>query len=153
MISTLATVARIPHVELKDYLLLIQVIMTFLTAVALAVYSSATARSTEELKARLAQEVGGSIEELKADLGQIVPKTHEAYHAMWDAATKYLRALQQFELGKFGELVPAPPWDSNYNSITLYCTFIITYLDNVITIIHLIFFHDFSQDLAILVLY
>lgn len=103
VISTLSTVAQLPHVELKDYLLLIQVIMTFLTAFALAVYSSATAKSTEELKAQLAREVGGSIEELKADLGQVVPKTHEAYHAMWDAATKYHKSLRQFELGKFLE--------------------------------------------------
>jgi hypothetical protein len=103
IVSTVSTIVQQAHLEVKDYLLLVQVIMTFLTAVALAVYSSATAQSTEELKARLAKEVGGSIEEIKADLGQIVPKTHDAYHAMYDAATKYLSVLGQFQLGNFSE--------------------------------------------------
>ena len=202
LISTIGTLAQLSHLEVKDYLLLIQVIMTFLTGLALAIYSSASARSVaqlnsrlaievaetieplkarltkevgeaieplkarlskevgeaieplkarlaievgevieplkarltkevgeaieplkarlaievgevieplkarltkevgeaiEPLKARLAEEVGESIETLKADLGQIVPKRHEAYHAMYDAASKYLKALRQFE--------------------------------------------------------
>jgi hypothetical protein len=31
----------------------------------------------------------------------LVPKEHEAYHAMWRAATEYFRALQELEVGKF----------------------------------------------------
>jgi hypothetical protein len=161
LVSTVGALSQLSRLEVKDYLLLIQVIMTFITGLGLALYSSASSKSVAELnarltrevaeaveplkaqlavrtgeileplkaqlavrtgeiieplkaqlavqtgqiieplKARLASEVGESIETLKADLGQVVPRRYEAYYAMYDAATKYLKALRQFELKTF----------------------------------------------------
>lgn len=82
-------------------------------------------KSTEELKNRLARETGTAIttlnselmksvegvkagltkvgDEFRAELGQVVPRRHGAYHGMWAAASQYFSALQKFEAGVFAE--------------------------------------------------
>ena len=114
LVSAWTTISLIPHVETKDYLLLVQITITFLTTVGLALISLAGARSTEALRAQLALTVNEATEKLRAELqqrsedikariGQIVPREHEAYHAMWKAASDYFRALQHLQDGEYPE--------------------------------------------------
>jgi hypothetical protein len=63
-------------------------IVTATISIAVANQQMKNARDTEELKSRL---------------GQLVPKRHEAYHAMWRAATEYYMALNKLQLGSFPE--------------------------------------------------
>jgi hypothetical protein len=82
--------------------------------------------STEKLKADLAESVNASTESelttsvnastelLKADLtksgdvfraqlSQLAPRRHAAYHAIWAALVQYFRAVQKYEAGVFDE--------------------------------------------------
>jgi hypothetical protein len=70
--------------------------------------------STENLKAELATSVNASTENLKAELtrsgdvfraelNQLAPRRHAAYHAIWAALVQYFRAVQKFEAGVFDE--------------------------------------------------
>jgi hypothetical protein len=126
----------------KNLLLLIQVAMAFVGAIAAAILTATVGRSneylrskltqsvnepterlradlnesvsasTERLKADLAQAVNSLTELLKADLtksgdtfraelNQLAPRRHAAYHALWAALSQYFRALQKFEDGAF----------------------------------------------------
>jgi hypothetical protein len=70
--------------------------------------------TTERLKADLAKSVNETTERLKADLtksgdtfraelNQLAPRRHAAYHAIWAALAQYFRAVQKFEAGVFDE--------------------------------------------------
>jgi hypothetical protein len=111
--------------QTKDYILLIQVTVVFLTAIATAGISIAVVNlqqanslkiedyrqnvgmQQDKLRADLTQSVQESVnsstEQLKARLGQLVPKKYESYHSMWKAATEYFLALKKLELGEYPE--------------------------------------------------
>jgi hypothetical protein len=70
--------------------------------------------STEKLKAELATSVNASTEKLKAELtksgdvfraelNQLAPRRHAAYHVMWASLVQYFRAVQKFEAGIYEE--------------------------------------------------
>jgi hypothetical protein len=70
--------------------------------------------TTERLKADLTESVNETTERLKADLtksgdtfraelNQLAPRRHAAYHAIWAALAQYFRAVQKFEAGVFDE--------------------------------------------------
>jgi hypothetical protein len=116
---------KITPLEAKDYLVLVQITLTFLATVGVGILNIANARSTvllqgqltqatetlkadlqthvndvtENLRARLTRET----DDLKTRIGEIIPKEHEAYHAIWKAADAYFRALQNLEIGEFSE--------------------------------------------------
>ena len=114
-----------PTLDAKDYLYLVQITLTFLATVGVGILSIANARSTivlqgqlntatETLKADLLTHVNTATEnlrarltretdDLKTRLGEIIPKEHEAYHAMWKAIDAYFRALQNLEVGEFSD--------------------------------------------------
>jgi hypothetical protein len=100
--------------DVKNLLLLIQVAMAFVGAIATAVLTATVGRSNEYLKAELTKSVNASTESLKADLtksgdafraelNQLAPRRHAAYHAIWAAVSQYFRAVQKFENGVFDE--------------------------------------------------
>ena len=93
VVGAWATTFITPHLELKDYLLNVQITLTFLAALVAALLSVAVARQ-QAMSIR-------STEELKARLAQVAPKEHEAYHAMWRAVSQYYRTLAELELGRF----------------------------------------------------
>jgi hypothetical protein len=79
-----------------------------------AALTTSVNESTERLKADLTKSVNESTERLKADLtksgdvfraelNQLAPRRHAAYHAMWAALSQYFRAVQKFEDGVFDE--------------------------------------------------
>jgi hypothetical protein len=129
----------------KNLLLLIQIAMTLVGALAAAIITATVGRSSEYLRSRLSQSVADSTERLKADLtksvnetterlksdlttsvnasterlkaeltksgdvfraelNQLAPRRHAAYHALWAALAQYFRALQEFEAGIFDEV-------------------------------------------------
>ena len=112
-------------VEIKGYILLVQVTVVFLVGMVTAVVSLAAANlqiknaqrieehgrlvgiSQEELVVILTQSVQQSVnaatEELNTRLEQVMPQRYEAYHAMWKAATEYSMALKKLELGEYPE--------------------------------------------------
>jgi hypothetical protein len=137
-----STISHAGHLESKDVIPFLQVVVTFISAIVVAILTATFGRSnlrlqadlgksvnaaTETLKSKLTAEtqaslahlnselsksVAESTERLKADLvqsgdvfraelAQLVPKRHAAYHAMWAAASMYFRALQKFEGGVF----------------------------------------------------
>jgi hypothetical protein len=55
--------------------------------------------STEGLKADLTK----SGDTFRAELNQLAPRRHAAYHAIWAALSQYFRAVQKFEDGIFDE--------------------------------------------------
>ncbi|TCR65605.1 hypothetical protein [Bosea sp. BK604] len=57
----------------------------------------ATAEFTERLKSDLAK----TGDTFRAELSQLAPRRHAAYHAMWAALAQYFRAVQKFEAGVF----------------------------------------------------
>ena len=57
-------------------------------------------KSVETTKAGLTK----TGDEFRAVLGQVVPRQHAAYHAMWAAVSQYFSALQRFETGEYPEL-------------------------------------------------
>jgi len=114
LISTWITAQVTPTLATKDYLFLVQITLTFLATVGIGILTVANARSTIELQAYFTQTVNNATETLKAQLtrdtedlktrlGQIIPKEHEAYHALWKAADGYFRALQDLEVGVFSD--------------------------------------------------
>lgn len=142
--SAWTTIHQAPLLDQKNLLLLAQVAMAFVGAIAAAILTATIGRSneylrsrltqsvnasTETLKAELAKQVNASTETLKADLtksvnastellkadltksgdafraelGQLAPRRHAAYHTMWAALAKYFRVVQKFEAGVFDE--------------------------------------------------
>jgi hypothetical protein len=123
------TTIQAPVLDPKNLLPLVQVAMAFIGAIAAAILTATVGRSneylrselaqsvantTENLKAALTESVNASTERLKADLtksgdvfraelNQLAPRRHAAYHAMWAALSQYFRAVQKFEGGIFDE--------------------------------------------------
>jgi hypothetical protein len=106
--------------------------------------------TTERLKADLAKSVNETTERLKADLtksgdafraelNQLAPRRHAAYHVVWAALAQYFRAVQKFETGVFneGELKAAEQACNEASGQTL----LIDQTDDDT-------FHDFWQELA-----
>jgi hypothetical protein len=138
------TLHQTPVLDQKNLLLLIQVAMAFIGAIAAAILTATVGRSNEYLRSTLAQSVNDTTERLRADLtksvsastellkadltrsvnasteflkadltksgdtfraelNQLAPRRHAAYHALWAALAKYFRAVQKFEAGVFDE--------------------------------------------------
>jgi hypothetical protein len=138
------TINQSPSLDQKNLLLLVQIAMGFVGAIAAAILTATIGRSneflrsrladsvnvsTETLKAELAKQVSASTEALKADLAksvnastellkadltksgdtfraelnELAPRRHAAYHAVWAALAQYFRAVQKFENGLFDE--------------------------------------------------
>jgi hypothetical protein len=134
------TIHQANALDQKGLLVLVQVAMAFIGAIAAAILTATIGRSneylrsrltesvndtTERLKAALTESVNASTERLKADLttsvnasterlkadltksgdtfraelNQLAPRRHAAYHAIWAALAQYFRAVQKFEAG------------------------------------------------------
>jgi len=123
------TIQQAPLLDHKNLLSLAQIAMAFVGAIATAILTATVGRSNEYLRARLNESVNDATERLKADLtesvnastellkadltksgdvfraqlSQLAPRRHAAYHALWAALVQYFRALQKFEAGVFDE--------------------------------------------------
>jgi hypothetical protein len=70
IVSACGSLTTVSHLEVKDYLLFIQITMTFVTAIGLAVLSFASSRSTVQLQAQLQKAASEFTVQLQADLAR-----------------------------------------------------------------------------------
>jgi hypothetical protein len=70
IVSAWGLLTTVSHLEVKDYLRFIQITMTFVTAIGLAVLSFASSRSTVQLQAQLQKAASEFTVQLQADLAR-----------------------------------------------------------------------------------
>jgi hypothetical protein len=114
IVNAWANIKAASHLDAKDYIAYVQLLITFCTAILLAAFNFAATRSNEELKARLARESAAALADLQKSLNvetaAAVEKIRAEFNASVNESTERLRAQlsqssEDFK-ARLGQVIP-----------------------------------------------